>query len=137
MPHCNVYGWINGVPFFDRDEFVFKARRHGAFEDDAELLAFAEKVTGHWCDEGQKLPFKNFYLSDYALSQPRASLTLKEFGRLKELQQQARNAAKAADDAHEWKLRDTFFYADNSVEEIWNDKNGIEKRVMVLYPHGD
>ena len=41
----------------------------------------------------------DFYLSDYALSQPRASLTLKEFDRLKELQQQARDAAKAADDA--------------------------------------
>ena len=76
-------------------------------------------------------------LSDYALSQPRASLTLKEFDRLKELQQQARDAAKAADDAREWKLKDTACYADNSVEEIWIDKDGIEKRVMTVGPHGD
>lgn len=137
ITRCDVYGWVNGEPVFSRDEFVFKARRRGAIEDDAELLAFAEKVTGHWYDSGWKRSFVSFYLSDYALSQPRASLTLKEFDRLKELQQQARHAAKAADDAREWKLKDTVFYADNSVEEIWIDKDRIEKRVMTVGPHGD
>lgn len=134
---CDVYGWVNGEPVFSRDEFVFKARHRGAIEDDAELLAFAEKVTGHWYSSGWRRTFESFYLSDYALSEPRASLTLKEFDRLKELQQQARDAAKAADDAREWKLKDTVCYADNSVEEIWIDKDGIEKREMKVGPHGD
>lgn len=105
MDRCDVYGWVNGEPVFNRDEFVFKARHRGAIEDDAELLAFAEKVTGHWYSSGWCRTFERFYLSDYALSEPRASLTLKEFNRLKELQQQARDAAKAADDAREWKLK--------------------------------
>lgn len=43
MDRCDVYGWVNGEPVFNRDEFVFKARHRGAIEDDAELLAFAEK----------------------------------------------------------------------------------------------
>ena len=137
ISRCDVYGWVNGEPVFSRDEFVFKARHRGAIEDDAELLAFAEKVTGHWYSSGWRHSFESFYLSDYALSEPRASLTLKEFDRLKELQQQARDAAKAADDAREWKLKDTIHWADNSVEEIWIDKDGIEKREMIVGPHGD
>lgn len=64
-------------------------------------------------------------------------MTLKEFNRLKELQQQARDAAKAADDACEWKLKNTVQYADNSVEETWIDKDGIEKRETIVGPHGD
>ena len=44
---------------------------------------------------------------------------------------------KAADDAREWKLHQTIYWADNSVEEIWIDKNGATKSVMTVGPHGD
>ena len=81
--------------------------------------------------------FISFYLSDYALSEPFASLTLSEFGRLKELQQEAREAAKAADDARCWRLKETINWADNSVEEIYEDKDGNTKHVTVVGPHGD
>lgn len=74
---------------------------------------------------------------DYALSEPFASLTLSEFGRLKELQQEAREAAKAADDARCWRLKETINWADNSVEEIYEDKDGNTKHVTVVGPHGD
>jgi hypothetical protein len=29
------------------------------------------------------------------------------------------------------------YFADNSVEEVWEDKDGKRKRVMVVAPHGD
>ena len=44
---------------------------------------------------------------------------------------------KAMDDAREWKLHQTIYWADNSVEEIWIDKNGATKSVMTVGPHGD
>lgn len=104
----NVYGYVNGKPVFSRDEFIFEHRKRGPF-----------------------------YLSDYALSEPFASLTLSEFRRLKELQQEAREAAKAADDARCWQLKETINWADNSVEEIYEDKDGNTKHVTVVGPHGD
>ena len=120
----NVYGYVNGKPTYSRDEFIFTVRGFGPIENDADLLAFAEKVTSRWYNAGWHQTFATYYLSDYALSEPGRSLTVKEFNRLKELQQAAREAEKAADDAREWKLHQTIYWADNSVEEIWIDKNG-------------
>jgi hypothetical protein len=133
----NVYGYVNGKPVFSRDEFIFEHRKRGPIEDDAELIAFAEKATSGWHNAGWSHSFISFYLSDYALSEPFASLTLSEFGRLKELQQEAREAAKAADDARCWRLKETINWADNSVEEIYEDKDGNTKHVTVVGPHGD
>lgn len=133
----NVYGYVNGRPVYSRDEFIFEKRHRGPIEDDVELLAFAEKATSGWYNAGWRRTFTGFYLSDYALSEPCASLTTAEFNRLKELQRQAIAAEKAADDAREWKHTYTIYYADNSVEEIWTDKDGNEKRVMAVGPHGD
>ena len=123
----NVYGYVNGKPVFSRDEFIFEHRKRGPIEDDAELIAFAEKATSGWHNAGWSHSFISFYLSDYALSEPFASLTLSEFRRLKELQQEAREAAKAADDARCWRLKETINWADNSVEEIYEDKDGNTK----------
>lgn len=122
---------------FSRDEFIYESRRRGPIEDDAELIAFAEKATSGWHSAGWSHSFIDFYISDYALSEPFASLTLSEFGRLKELQQEAREAAKAADDARCWQLKETINWADNSVEEIYEDKDGNIKRITVIGPHGD
>ena len=117
----NVYGYVNGKPTYSRDEFIFTVRGFGPVENDA----------------GWHQTFATYYLSDYALSEPGRSLTVKEFNRLKELQQAAREAEKAADDAREWKLHQTIYWADNSVEEIWIDKNGATKSIMTVGPHGD
>ena len=125
----NVYGYVNGKPTYSRDEFIFTVRGFGPIENDADLLAFAEKVTSHWCNAG--FPHPNI------ITEPGRSLTVKEFNRLKELQQAAREAEKAADDAREWKLHQTIYWADNSVEEIWIDKNGATKSIMTVGPHGD
>lgn len=133
----DVYGYVNGRPTFSADEFTFTKRHRGPINDDAELVAFAEKVTSNWYNAGWHQTFASFYLGDYALSEPRASLAAKEFARLKELQQQARDAAKAADDDREWKLSETLHFADNSVEEVWIDKHGNTKRIMTVGPHGD
>lgn len=133
----NVYGFVKGHPVYSRDEFVFKKRGFGAIESDEKLIAFAEKVTYGWSDSGWKQTFLGFYLGDYALDHPKADLTDKEYARLKELQAEARTAAKSADDARCWKLVDKIFWADNSEEEIWEDKDGIRKTVMVVGPHGD
>lgn len=133
----NVYGYVNGKPTYSRDEFIFTVRGFGPIENDADLLAFAEKVTSRWYNAGWHQTFATCYLSDYALSEPFASLTLSEFGRLKELQQEAREAAKAADDARCWRLKEAINWADNSVEEIYEDKDGNTKHVTVVGPHGD
>lgn len=66
----NVYGYVNGKPVFSRDEFIFEHRKHGPIEDDAELIAFAEKATSGWHNAGWSHSFISFYLSDYALSEP-------------------------------------------------------------------
>lgn len=86
---------------------------------------------------GKPVFSRDEFISDYALSEPFASLTLSEFRRLKELQQEAREAAKAADDARCWRLKETINWADNSVEEIYEDKDGNTKHVTVVGPHGD
>lgn len=133
----NVYGYVNGKPTYSRDEFIFTVRGFGPIENDADLLAFAEKVTSRWYNAGWHQTFATYYLSDYALSEPGRSLTVKEFNRLKELQQTAREAEKAADDARCWQLKETINWADNSVEEIYEDKDGNIKRITVIGPHGD
>ena len=128
----NVYGYVNGKPVFSRDEFIYESRRRGPIEDDAELIAFAEKATSGWHSAGWSHSFISFYLSDYALSEPFASLTLSEFGRLKELQQEAREAAKAADDARCWRLKETINWADNSFEEFVKDIIAGENRATAF-----
>lgn len=133
----NVYGYVNGEPVYSRDEFVFKRRKRGPIESDEELIEFARKVSHNWYNAGWHRTFETYYLGDYALDEPYASLTKTEYARLRELQKRAQAAAKAADDAREWKLVGTYGYADNSVEEVWEDKDGIQKTVMVVYPHGD
>ena len=133
----NVYGYVNGKPTYSRDEFVFACRGFGAIENDADLLAFAEKATSGWYHAGWTRTFTTFYLSDYALAEPRHSLTNKEFTRLKQLQAEARAEAKRIEDAKQWRKIGTYGYADNSVEDVYEDKDGNRKTVMVVGPHGD
>ena len=126
-----LYGYFGKKPVYgSRDNWIYTVRGFGPIESDKELMEYAEKVTWGWADAGWKRRFEDFYLSDYALAHPYSD-------RLKQLQKEARAAEKAADDAREWRLDRTVYYADNSVEEIWIDKNGEEKTVMTVGPHGD
>lgn len=59
------------------------------------------------------------------------------YTRPKELQQQARKKAQEAEDARQWRYVETVYWADNSVEEIWEDKDGNRKTVQTVGPHGD
>lgn len=131
--------WLNGVEreFESRDEFIYFRRGFGRIETDEELIAYAEKATHGFYDSGWKHGFLGFYLGDYCLDEPKASMTDDEYNRLKALQHRMRQEAKAADEARCWKHVETCYYADNSVEEIWEDKDGIRKTVMTVYPHGD
>lgn len=132
-----AYGYVNGKAVYSRDEFIFEKRGFGAIENDTELLAYAEKVSWGWQDAGWKRSFTNFYLSDYELNEPYASLTHTEFERLKQLQAEAKQKEKELEDAKEWKYVETVYYADNSEEEIWENKYGERKSVMAVGPHGD
>ena len=134
---ANVYGYVNGKAVYSRDEFIFAARGFGAIENDEELMAYAEKVTSHWYDSGWSRKFTNFYLSDYALNEPYRSLTKKEFERLKELQKEAEEEEKRIEEAKEWRFVERAYWADNSVEEIYEDKDGNRKTVTVVGAHGD
>lgn len=131
------YGYVNGKAVYSRDEFIFEKRGFGAIENDTDLLAYAEKVTYGWQNAGWKRRFTEFYLSDYALNEPYASLTHTEFERLKKLQAEARQKEKKLEDAKEWRYVETIYWADNSEEEIWENKYGERKSVMTVGPHGD
>lgn len=133
----NVFGYVDGQPTYSRDEFIYKKRRRGPITDDAELVAFAEKVTSGWYNAGWRRTFTTYYLGDYALDEPLNSMTLKEYNRLKELQKKARDEAEAAEAARCWQYVETIRWADNSVEEVYKDKDGNIKRVMTVAPHGD
>lgn len=138
MTHdLRAFGYVNGKPVYSRDEFVFAARNRGPITTDEELMEFAEKVTWGWYDAGWKRGFTWFYLSEYALAEPYRSLTHAEFLRLKELQKIAREEERRADEAREWKKIDTICWADNSIEDVYEDKDGNRKNVLVVGPHGD
>lgn len=132
-----VYGYVNGRPTYSRDEFIYASRKRGPIENDEELLEFAAQVTGQWYSAGWRRTFTTFYLGDYVLDEPLRSLTHREYARLRELQKEAIAAEKAEDDARGWHLIKTVGYADNSVEEIYEDKDGIQKTVTAIAPHGD
>lgn len=132
-----VYGYVNGKPTYSRDEFIFAKRGFGAIKSDKELMAFAEKVTHGWYDAGWKHKFTGFYLSEYALAEPYCSLTESEFNRLKELQKIAKSAADEIEASKKWRYVETIYWADNSVEEIYEDRDGNRKSVMVTGPRGD
>lgn len=129
-----VYGYVNGRPTYSHDEFVFALRGFGAIENDADLMAFAEKVTHGWYSAGWHHKFTTFYLDNYEISH---SLTEKELIRLKELQTEALAEYERIEAAKQWRLIDTVYWADNSVEEIYEDKDGNQKTVMAVGPHGD
>ena len=132
-----VYGYVNGQAVYSAEEFIYKGRGFGAIESDEELMAYAEKVTHGWYYAGHKRTFTTFYLSDYALSEPKCRLTKKEFERLKELQKIAIAEYEKAEAEKEWQLVQTVHYADNSLEEEWVNKYGERKTIMTVGPGGD
>lgn len=134
---ANCYGSYNGRTVYGKDNWVYTKRGFGAITSDRVLMEYAEKVSYGWSDAGWHHKFEDFYLSDYALAHPRYDLTDAEFNRLKELHAEAIAKRKAEDDAREWRYVRTIYWADNSEEEIWVDKNGVEKTVMTVAPHGD
>ena len=131
------YGTVNGEPVFTHNEFIYKSRGFGAITSDKDLVAFSKKVTDGWMQAGWHRSFRTYHLGDYALDEPKCSLTDAEYSRLKELQKETQKAYDKAEAARQWARVNTVAYADNSVEEIWRDKDGNEKRVMVIPPHGD
>lgn len=133
----SIYGYVNGKPVYSRDEFIFASRHFGAITTDEELLKYAEKVTGKWSHAGWCRTFTTYPLTDYALSEPCRSLTKSEFARLKELQAAAQAKHQRIEEEKEWRLVNTLYYADNSVEEIYKNKYSERKTVMVVHPHGD
>ena len=132
-----ICGYVNGKPVHSTEEFVYASRGFGPIQTDEELLAFAEKVTGGWYCAGWNRTFTTYYLNCAPLRGGYPKLTKAEFDRLVELQKKAREAEEAADKARCWKLVETYHYADNSTEEVWEDKDGVRKTVMTVSPHGD
>lgn len=130
----NIFGYVNGQPVFSRDEFIYKSRHRDAITSDAELIEFATKVTCNWSYAGHRHKFVNFYLSDYALSEPYASLTKKEFERLKELQKIAQDEYEAEQAKYKYELyegrqmteSEVRMFLDRNVEknkEQWGETN--------------
>lgn len=133
----NVYGWVNGRKVYSRDEYIYTKRGFGKIENDEELLSYASKVTCDWCQAGHNRTFEGFFLGNYALDEPLASITDTEYERLKELQTEARKRVRLEEEQKEWKKIAEYCYADNSVEEVWENRYGERKTIMSVYPHGD
>ena len=131
------YGYYNGTPFYSEEDFKHACRHHGPFADDDELMAFVEKETHGWYRHGHKHTFTSYFLSDYGPDDDLRHLTRAEYKRLKELQNIAKAEYKEAEEARNWQLIETVYWADNSVEEVWIDKDGIKKTIMTVGPHGD
>ena len=130
-------GYLNGKAYYDITEWKYACRNHGAFASDSELLAYAEKATHGWYNAGWKRTFETFYLGLDARSSKVEYLTVDEWNRLKSMQDKARSEAEAKEQARQWRMVDRLFFADNSVEEVWEDKDGIRKNVMTIAPNGD
>ena len=130
-----VYGYVNGKPVYSHDEYAIEARHFGPFESDRDLLAYAEKETGHWSQAGWRRLFTDYYLSENDSLYSR--LTVGEWKRLQELQNATKRVIKAAQNARGWRRVDVCCWADNSEEEIWEDMYGNRKTIMTVAPHGD
>lgn len=129
----SVYGYYNSKPCYSEQEYKYSCRRHGAFHDDAEMIAFIKKLPAN----GLKRPIEKCYFSDYCLEEPRKSLTTAEFNRLLYLQQKAVEANEEFEESLNWKYVHTVYWADNSEEELWMNGLGEEKWVVSVHPHGD
>lgn len=92
----NVFGYVDGQPTYSRDEFIYKKRRRGPITDDAELVAFAEKVTSGWYNAGWRRTFTTYYLGDYALDEPLNALHAKRARVRKKYRNRIRRAFFAA-----------------------------------------
>ena len=90
-----IYGYVNGKAVYSHDEYIFEKRGSGEITNDSELIEYSRKVTNNWHNAGHCRTFATYHLSNYALDEPKASLTKKEYNRLKELQQIAINEIEA------------------------------------------
>lgn len=131
---ANCYGYLNSEKVYGCDNWVYRCRGFGAITSDRRLMDYAKEVSHDWYDAGWHRTFETYYLDSYDFS---SKFTKAELARLKELKAEAIAKAKAADDAREWKYVKTIYWADNSEEELWVDKDGNEKLVMTVGPHGD
>ena len=117
----DIYGYVNGHAVNSRDDFICKSRRFNEIISDDELIKFAEKVTGHWYNAGHRRTFISYYLGDYALDEPQASLTKKEYGRLKELQKAAIAEYKVEQAKYKY--------------ELYEDRQMTESEVRMFLDH--
>lgn len=100
--NVRAYGMVNGKTVYSAEEFRYESRGFGEITSDEELIKFAEKVTWGWQSAGHKQSFANYYLSDYAMSEPFKSLTRKEFERLKVLQEEERAKLAEINKKYSW-----------------------------------
>lgn len=111
MHDKNVYGYVNGKPVYSRDEFIFESRssRYKDYTNvnlkeqitnDTELLKFAEKVTYGWQRHGHRQKFTHYFLA--TSEEPYNSLTLDEFNRLKQIQEEKYAEWKAEEARYEY-----------------------------------
>lgn len=119
-----------------QDEFVIHSRGFEQFESDDQMIAWLEE-NGAFSYAGHRRSFLDFYISDYSMDPIYGYLTKAEVKHLREVQKQKQAENDAAEAAREWKKVETCHYADNSVEEIWEDKDGNRKTIMTVSPHGD
>ena len=122
--------------FESRTEYNKFRRGFDHFESVEHMVNYLD-ANGYFQQAGHKCSFLDFFLSDWDGARIHDLLTPEEFQQLKDYQQKLIAQFREAEKAREWKLVDTYYYADNSVEQIWEDKNGLRKTVMTVGPHGD
>lgn len=130
-----VYGYVNGRPIYNRDEWIYSSRGFGPLLNDDDLLTFSGKVTHKWHTDGWRKGFEQFPLFDFETDQPYASLTQTEFNRLKTIQMAVKEKIRRFKREKGWELVETVRYEDNSAEEIYENRYGERKTVQIESPH--
>lgn len=122
---------------YDSHDAYIKAKRSfERFPCMEKMVEYLREKT-HFQQAGWRHDFLDFYISDYSQDPIYDYITMEEGRQLREYQKELRAKADAAEAARGWRLVDTIYWADNSVEEIWEDKDGIRKSKTVVGPHGD
>lgn len=124
------------IEFQSKDEFVKFKRGFEEFKSDEEMVKYLDE-RGVFYDGGWRREFIDFYISDYCLNPIYDYLTEEEVERLKAYQAKLIAEHEAAEAAKEWRKVETLYWADNSIEEVWEDKDGNRKTIMTVGPHGD
>lgn len=55
-----VFGYVNGVPYYTREDYVYAKRGFVSFESDEAMIKYAKEITNNWYDGGANRTFTSY-----------------------------------------------------------------------------